>query len=131
MSTLLEKHVRSQRRGFKDDEKMLPYTKAGVAGLRLLLRKARTPVSMLLLSLIQPRPYTSLISGQSVLSWTLEGDCCRMKSRCWLCQFKILYRLDLQYVHAIMSEPCRRHLAPWNILMLRVSLITCILLADE
>lgn len=45
MSSLLEQHVRPQKRGFKDDEKMLPYTRAGTAGLSLLLRKARCPVS--------------------------------------------------------------------------------------
>ena len=41
----LEKHVRPQRRGFKDDEKMLPYTEAGVTGLRIVMRQARARVN--------------------------------------------------------------------------------------
>ena len=48
LAELLEKHVRQQRRGFKDDEKMLPYTQAGLGSLSVLMRQARAPVGALL-----------------------------------------------------------------------------------
>ena len=46
MAEVLEKHVQPQRRGFKDDEKMLPFTQAGTEGLTVLMRQARAPVSI-------------------------------------------------------------------------------------
>lgn len=46
---ILEKHVRHQKRGFKDDEKMAPYTSAGTQGLVVLMRQARAQVTHSLL----------------------------------------------------------------------------------
>jgi len=45
LGDVLREHVKPQTRGFKDDEKMQPYTDAGPEKLMVLMRPARTSVS--------------------------------------------------------------------------------------
>ena len=48
LGDVLREHVKPQKRGFKDDEKMQPYTEAGLEELTVLMRPARTSVSIFL-----------------------------------------------------------------------------------
>jgi hypothetical protein len=44
LGEVLQELVKPQKRGFKDDEKMQPYTEAGLEKLTLLMRPTRTSV---------------------------------------------------------------------------------------
>lgn len=44
LSEVLSRHLFGGRRGFKDDEKLLPYAEAGLKGLTLAMRPERCQV---------------------------------------------------------------------------------------
>lgn len=104
LEALLFKHVKPQRHGFKIDEKIKPYTDAGVDNLVILLKKSRYQVHFpFKVKLLKESGYLSVLAftykntvhrKDNTNFWVIVCHCA-----CTSIQVNLLFRFIMLYIY--------------------------------